>query len=288
MPGLRGAAVKPPRFDYAAVRTVEEAVAALSDPGAVVLAGGQSLLLELVYRERRPRMLVDVNGVRELDAVGADNGALRIGALVRHRALESSDGSPTRRLLARAAPYVAHPPIRSRGTFGGSVAWGHRAAEWNAVCAALGAVVHVRSAHGTRAVPAAEWYVADRRTARQPGELVTAVSLPQPPSRSGVGFAEHRRTHGTFADAAVAAVVVVEGDAIVFARGGVAGPAPVPQRLPAVEDALLASGRSAAVSAAGAAARDPLWPEHLGAVAAELVRRSVSQALDDGAEAARP
>ena len=206
---------------------------------------------------------------------------LSIGALVRHRDLEVGDGSPIRALMARAAPYVAHPPIRSRGTFCGSVAWGHRNAEWNAVCAALDATVHLRSLHGGRDVPIAEWFLADRVTARGPGELVTSVSLPLPPAGSVVSFAEHRRTHGTFGDVAVAVVIGLSGDDVVYARAGVVGPTSTARRLPAVEDALLASQRSTAADAAQAAAHDPAWPGHLGAVAAELVRRSVTEACTE-------
>ncbi len=269
--------MKPPALDYVAPTSLDEALEALAAPGAVVLAGGQSLLLELNFREQRPRVLVDLNAVPGLDALDEGEDGLTIGALVRHAALEQPGTTPHRRLLASIAPYVAHPPIRARGTFCGSVAWAHPAAEWNAVCLALDAEVHVRSGRGPRVVAAADWYAGDRQTVRAPDELVTAVRLPALAPSTGLGFGEHRRTHASFADVAVvAAVTAVEGS-VVDARFAVVGVADRPVRLGSLESGLVGVSVADAAGRVRAAADLP-GTDHQQAVTAELAARAVEQA----------
>src|SRR3990172_9050243 len=125
--------MKPARFEYVAVGSVEEAVEALGAWGgeAKVLAGGQSLVPLMNLRLARPRVLGDINGVRGLEYVRAEDGVLRIGALARHRAVEESVVVGQRWPILRAgAKQVGHLAIRNRGTFGGSVAHADPAAEW--------------------------------------------------------------------------------------------------------------------------------------------------------------
>lgn len=274
--------MKPPPFDYAAPESLAEAVDALSQPGAVVLAGGQSLVLELVYRQRRPRLLVDINGLTELDELLETADGLSIGALVRHRRLEREPGeSPARRLFRQIAPYVGHPPIRRRGTFCGSVAWAHPAAEWNALAVACEAEMQLRSASGSRAVPSSDFFLGDRLTARRPDELLTAVQLRPVPPGTGVGFGEHRRTHAGFADVAVVALVTVADGLVQRARIAVAGVADRPLRLTEVEEAMegVPAGSAAGWTRQAVAAADGLGHDHQRAVAAELAGRSVAQAV---------
>jgi carbon-monoxide dehydrogenase medium subunit len=278
--------VKPAPFAYAAPTTVAEAVDALAEDGAVVLAGGQSLVLELVYRDQRPRALVDVNRVAGLAHQREDDAGLLLGALVRHAELAGGGADPVRRLLAAVVPYVAHPPIRARGTFCGSIAWAHPAAEWNAVALALDAEVRVRSAGGHRAVAASDWFVGDRRTARRPDELVEEVLLPRLPPGTVVGFAEHRRTHASFAEVAVVAVALVRDGLVQHVRLAAAGLADRPLRLSEVEEALAGVevgevARRARAEVAGRLGRDT----HQAALAAELAGRALDRALD-GAVAA--
>lgn len=274
--------MKPPPFGYVAADTVDGALTALSEPDAVVLAGGQSLLLELAYRDVRPRLVVDINRIAGLSDVRLDGNSLRIGALVRHRQLEQPrrHSDPVLRLLAMAAPMVAHPPIRTRGTFCGSVAWGHPAAEWNAVLTGLGGTVHLASTAGARDVPAAEFYLGDRRTGRRPDELITAVSLPRWPPGSGVGFAEHRRTHASFAVVAAAVTLTAESGRLTGAAVGLAGVADTPVAGSSYEAALagVQIGRAVDVVAAVEAGTGDAYRD---AVTTELVRRAVATAIDD-------
>ena len=125
--------MKPAAFDYLAVHTPQEAVSALAEnpEETRILAGGQSLVLDMNYRRERPARLVDINGVAELDRLEVSDKTLRVGALVRHRSFEEPVVTgPLGRLLSRVSHYVAHPPIRTRGTMIGSLAYAHPAAEW--------------------------------------------------------------------------------------------------------------------------------------------------------------
>jgi aerobic carbon-monoxide dehydrogenase medium subunit len=236
--------MKPASFEYLAPPSVAEAVAALAEhgPAAAVLAGGQSLLIDLRYRGSRPALLVDINRVEALSRLSVGAESVHIGALVRHSELERARfADPLADLLRRVAPYVAHPPIRARGTFAGSLAWAHPAAEWGALAVALDAQVELSGPAGSRLVPAHQWFRGPFRTDRRPDELVTGVRLPRLPG-AAVGFAEHRRTHGSFALAAavVAVAVSVEGTGrrVASARIGLANAAGVPVRASAAEEVL--------------------------------------------------
>jgi carbon-monoxide dehydrogenase medium subunit len=184
-----------------------------------------------------------------------------------------------RRLLARIAPYVAHPPIRNRGTLCGSVAWGHPAAEWNAAALALEAELTLSSASGTRTVAAADWFLGRCRTAARPGEVIIEVRLPPAPDATITGFAEHRRTHASFAEVAAVAVLQLSGDIVESARVALAGVADVPLRAVEAEAALTGSPIADAPRRAAAALQRPALPDHHHAVAAELVRRAVAEAV---------
>src|SRR5512142_2896620 len=116
--------LKPPPFDYDAPDTVDEAPDRLAEYGddAKVLAGGQSLIPLMALRLARPARLVDVGGISALQGVRSD-GALTIGAGVRQRAAErSAEIARACPPLVQALPLIAHVPIQTRGTIGGSLA----------------------------------------------------------------------------------------------------------------------------------------------------------------------
>jgi len=235
--------VKPAPFDYVVPRTVREAVDALGDTGrkAQVLAGGQSLILEMHLQRIRPELVVDINRIPELGHLSVVDSTLRVGALVRHAVFESPGAvpEPLGALLAHAVVNIAHPPIRSRGTMAGSFAWAHPASEWCAIGVALDAVVELRGPDGTREVAAADYFQGPYRTARRPQELITAVRLPLLGEDTGVSFIEHRRTHFTFAQVAVAAALTVRDGVIDEARIGLVNSADRPVRARAAEEALI-------------------------------------------------
>jgi aerobic carbon-monoxide dehydrogenase medium subunit len=287
--------VKPASFDYRAALSAAEATSALAEAGsaAAVLAGGQSLMIDLRYRRQRPRLIVDINRASELSRLSVVDGQVEIGALVRHRQLENASlGDPLERLLRLAARYVAHPPIRGRGTFAGSIAWAHPAAEWCALAVAVDAEMLLASVPGIRAVPAAEWFAGRHRTTRRADELLTAVRMPLLGAGAGVGFAEHRRTHGSFALAAALAAVRVTDGRVSWARIGLAGAADVPLRAHAAEavlagqaasEGLVAEAAEAAASDAQPVPEPGCSPAYRRQALRVMVQRSLRQALSGGA-----
>jgi aerobic carbon-monoxide dehydrogenase medium subunit len=234
--------MKPAAFDYTAPRTVQEALDALADTGrdVRVLAGGQSLLLEMHLQRIRPDLVVDINRVTELDSLSVNDGTVEVSALVRHRRFETPQAvpGPLGTLFSLAVVNIAHPPIRARGTMVGSLAWAHPASEWCAIATALDAAIRLRGPDGAREVAAHDWFQGPLKTARRPGELITSVRFPLLGEDTGVGFIEHRRTHFCFAQVAVAAALTVRGRVIKEARIGLVNCADRPVRAHAAEQAL--------------------------------------------------
>src|SRR5580700_2971529 len=189
--------MKPAPFQYHAPKTVDEAVALLAEVAPVdgrVLAGGQSLVPTMAFRLARPAHLVDINGIAELDRITVADGKLSIGACVRHAAFYRpvTDG-PLGLLLAAVVRHIAHHPIRTRGTFCGSLANADPASEWCTVAAALDAEMVARSAHGTRVIAAKDFFAGVMTTALAEDELLTEVRLPLLPAGTCVGFQEFSR-----------------------------------------------------------------------------------------------
>ena len=225
--------MKPPRFEYLAPTSVDEALALLAEHGenAKILAGGQSLVPLLNFRLVRPAYLVDLNEVPGLAGIRQENGHVTIGAMTRQRALEDStmirDRCP---LLADAMPQIGHVQIRNRGTIGGSLAHADPAAELPTVVAALGGELVVRSARGQRVLSPEKFFVAYLTTAVEPTELLVEIRLPVVPPRTGTAFMEVSRRHGDFALVGVAASVTLDDAGVctgcAIALTGV-GPTPI-------------------------------------------------------------
>jgi carbon-monoxide dehydrogenase medium subunit len=178
----------------------------------------------LNLRVIRPSVLVDLNGVAGLSEIGEGEQGIRIGATVRQRTLELDPGVRERLpLLVEALGLVAHIPIRTRGTIGGSLVHADPAAELPAVSIVLDATMHVRGPGGTRTIPASEFYVGPFTTGVSPSELLVAVELPPQPSGAGWAFLEIARLHGAFAVVGVAALVHAEDGVLGDARIALCG-----------------------------------------------------------------
>ena len=236
--------MKPAPFEYFQPATVGEAVALLgSTDDAKVLAGGQSLVPAMNFRLARPAALVDINRLEGLDEIGASTDWLTIGALVRHRAFERPVVTgPLGSLLATAAQFVGHLPIRVRGTFAGSLAHADPASEWCLIALTLDAKIVASSPTGERTIEASEFFQTVFTTDLRPDELVTSVRLPVLDSSFRTGFSEFSRRAGDFALVMAAAVVKVKDGTITEARLGIGGVADRPLRLTHSESALVGKG----------------------------------------------
>ncbi len=254
--------MKPPRFEYHAPRTVEEALGLLGRyrGDAKVLAGGQSLVPLLNFRLVRPAALVDLNRIPALAGIEERDGTLAFGAMTRQRAIERSPAVARRLpLLHEATRWVGHLPIRSRGTIGGSIAHADPSAEYPTVLAALGGEVVARSPRGERVVTAAALFETYLTTSLAPDEILVEVRIPAPPARAGSAFEEFARRHGDFAIVGIAAVVARDGGAL-RVRLAAGGAAPTPLRLRAAEE-IVEAGGAAAIPAAAERARELVQPD---------------------------
>ncbi len=257
--------MKPPRFDYHAPSSVDEALALLARYGgeAKVLAGGQSLVPLLNFRLARPAALVDLNRVSGLAYIREAEGQVRLGAMTRQRAIEFSPVVAGRvPLLGEATRLVGHLPIRTRGTIGGSIAHADPSAEYPAVLTALDGEVVARSPRGERLLRAGELFRSYLTTSLAPDEILTEVRLPAAPAGAGWAFEELSRRHGDFAIVGIAALVVRDGPRCAMARLAAAGAGAVPVRLRAAEEILEREGLGdAAIDAAAARAADLVSPD---------------------------
>jgi CO/xanthine dehydrogenase FAD-binding subunit len=291
--------VKPAPFRYARPRSLAQALELLSaaDHDVKILAGGQSLVPMLNLRLVRPAVLVDLNGVPELDGIAPrPAGGLSIGALVRHAQLATAPLVRERApLLAEAARHVGHAAIRHRGTLGGSLAHADPAAELPAALLALGADFVLRGPGVTRTVPASQFFRGLLTTALAPDEILTEVQVPlQGP---GWGFAEIARRSGDFALAGVVAVLDRRrgpGQPCDSARLVGFGLGDRPTRFAEAEAIVTRlSGAAAVTGAAEAVACDPPTDVHASAayrrhLAVVLAEDAIRQALTrlDGARGA--
>jgi carbon-monoxide dehydrogenase medium subunit len=290
--------MKPAPFEYQAPASLEAALDLLARHGgeAKLLAGGQSLIPVMNFRLAEPALLVDINKLAKLDFIRRDaDGTLRIGAMTRQRRLERDPlVAAAAPLLREAVPFIAHPQIRNRGTFGGSLAHADPAAELPAIAVALGARCRLRRAGGDRWVAAGDFFAGLFATALEPDEILVEAAIPPLPARTGWAFLEVARRHGDYAQVGVAALVTLEesgrcrearlvylsvGDGPVVAR--------VAARLLAGEEL----SPAAIAAAAEAAARDDMDP--LGDIHAtpefkrHLARVLTRRALDRAVERAR-
>ena len=249
--------MKPPRFEYVAPTTLDEALALAAEHGdrAKVLAGGQSLIPLLNFRLAHPEVLIDINRVAELAYVRPNGGGLAIGALTRQHAVERSETVRARvPLLAEATRFIGHLPIRHRGTVGGSLAHADPASELPAVMVALEAQLTLAGQKTRRTVAADRFFVGPLATALEPGELLVDIHVPEQPAHTGSAFVEMARRAGDFAMVGVAAAITLDQSGrCQRARIALCGAGPTPVRARSAEDALLGEKPTAAALDAAAA-----------------------------------
>ena len=282
--------MKPPPFEYVAPADFAGALDAASKYGgeAKLLAGGQSLIPAMNFRVAQPAVLIDLNRIPDLDYVRrVPSGGLSVGAMTRHRRLESDPQvKQILPLLAEAVPFIAHPQIRTRGTLGGSLAHADPAAELPVIALALQARMRCASSQGERWIEAADFFQGMFTTALAPDEILAEVVFPAPSDHQGYAFEEFARRKGDYALMGVACLIGLDAAGrcdqarLVFLN---AGDGPVPagdaaallQGSPVTED----SARAAAVHASekeieplGNLHATPAFQRHLARI---LARRAI-------------
>jgi aerobic carbon-monoxide dehydrogenase medium subunit len=275
--------VKPAPFAYKKARSLDEAVALLSEKDARLLAGGQSLIATLNMRLSAPSLLIDINGLGELDSIAVKGGAVEIGALTRHAQAERSDVIAKQApLIARAIPHIGHPAIRNRGTLGGSIAFADPAAELPACLLALDGEIEATGPKGKRGIKAPDFFKGLFETALGPQEVLTAIRVPAADKAARVGFAELARRHGDYAIVGLAASARANGKGLADVRLAYFGVGNTPVRTKKAELALASGNIDDAVDALDLDPHDDVQAtakvkKHLAGV---LLRRVAKQLLE--------
>lgn len=231
----------PGPFDYHAPRSVDEAIALLGqNPGAKLLAGGQSLIPAMRFRLALPEVLVDINRIAELDYLQERDGHLAIGALTRETALEDSELVRERYpLLFDTAKVVADPLVRQRATVGGNLAHADPANDHPATMLAYGAEVVARGPGGERSIGVDQFFTGLFENALGMGEILTEIRIPAPAPRSAGAYVKLERKVGDYAVSAVAVQLSCSGDVCERIRIGLTNVNPTPMRALEAEDRLL-------------------------------------------------
>lgn len=238
--------VRPAPFEYIAPRSAEEAVEKLAARAgdARLLAGGQSLIPLMNLRMARPAALIDLGRCPELAYARREGDWIAVGPMTRQAEAERSAVVRAHcALLAKALPLIGPPPVRNRGTVGGTLAHADRVAELSAVALALGAEIVAQSPRGRRAIAAREFFVADLTTALAPDEMLREVRFPVDRAGSVAGFSEATIRHHDLMLLGVAAHVELANGRCVAVRLAVAGGHSVPQRLARIEAELVRAGK---------------------------------------------
>lgn len=284
--------MKPSKFRYHAPTTVADAVGLLAQHAdeAKVLAGGQSLVPIMSLRLASFGHLVDLNRVGGLDTIERTNGHVRIGAMVRQATAEHdttvASGAP---LVAKALPLIGHFQIRNRGTVGGSIAHADPASELPAVALALEATLEAAGPGGHREIAADGFFEQPWQTGLAEDEILTGVRFPVWDGRSGFAIEEVARRHGDFALCGAVCGITLDGDTVTRAAIALFGVGGTPMRATAAEQALVAAGATADLTAIGEEAAAPLDPsddihasgEYRRRVAAVVVRRALARAIEE-------
>jgi aerobic carbon-monoxide dehydrogenase medium subunit len=235
--------MKPAPFRYHAPKTLTEAVEILGEVAAEdgrVLAGGQSLVPIMAFRLARPAHLVDINGVAGLDRLVVEGEQLCIGACVRHAAFHKTVvQGPLGRLLVQVVRHIAHYPIRTRGTFCGSLAHADPAAEWCLLVTVLGGEMIAQNTSRIRTIGAGDFFRGIMTTALEEDELLTEVRLRVPAADTRFGFYEFNRRAGDFALAMALASYRLHDGLISEARVALGAVEEQPRRIEEAEGALV-------------------------------------------------
>lgn len=291
--------MKPAAFEYHRPESVSEATDLLAEhDGAELMAGNQSLGILMANRLATPDHLVDLNAVDELSYIDVTDEAVEIGALARHRDIETSASlAEALPMFPDAASQIAGPSVRNMGTLGGSIGEADPAGNYPAVVTALDGELTLVSPDGERTVPASEYFIAYMFTELEEEEVIAKVTIPREPfpvERTGMAFLEQKPAAQTWPTISVGAAIRVddperEEPVVEDARVTLANVAGVPLRAESAEAKVEGEPLSeGALEAAGEAASEASNPEgemhadeqYKRELAAEYTRRSFETAYD--------
>jgi len=217
----------PSRFRYEAPRSLAEAIGLLAGGGgeAKVLAGGQSLVPLMKLRFATPALLVDINNIGGLDYHREDpDGTLHIGALCRHADLERSALLPGKQpTMAAAAPLIADPIVRNRGTLVGSLCHADPQGDWASVVLALGGSIIAQGPNGRRSIPLADFVTGPFENTLAPDEIAVEAVIPAHKGTPAGGYLKLERRVGDFATVGVAVAIETSGGTVTRAGIGLTG-----------------------------------------------------------------
>ncbi len=202
----------PASFDYQKVKTIDEAIAALSGGDGKLLAGGHSLIPAMKLRMSRPSKLVDITGLLALKGINAEDGEIVIGAAVTHADIANDKLIKSRLpFFAEAASHIGDLQVRNHGTIGGSLAHADPAADWPALVLAADAAIKVQGNNGMRRIKASEFFQGLFTTALQPDEIITAIRIPAPAEGTKMTYQKFEQPASRFAIVGCAVIRLADG-----------------------------------------------------------------------------
>lgn len=232
----------PASFEYLAPSQVNEAIALLERYGedAKLLAGGQSLVPMMKLRVARPKYLIDLNRISNLNTIREERGQIYVGAMTRHVQIEES---PLIReklpMLCEAARQIADTQVRNRGTLGGSLAEADPSGDWGPVALALKAEMKCVGPRGERRIAANDFFTFAYTSALESHEILTEVIFPVPGAESRGVYLKLEPVAGAFAIVSAAVQIGLDQNGICQIIGiGVTGRGAVPQQAVTIENLL--------------------------------------------------
>ena len=202
----------PVAFDYQKVKTVDEAIAVLSNGNSKILAGGHSLLPAMKLRLSRPSKLIDINGIPALKGIKEEDGEIVIGAASTHADIVNDKLIKSKlTFFAEGASMIGDVQVRNHGTIGGSLAHSDPAGDWPALVLAADAAIEVQGKIGKRRIKAMEFFTGLFSTALQENEIITAIRVPIPPEGTKATYQKFAQPASRFAIVGCAVVRFPDG-----------------------------------------------------------------------------
>ncbi len=205
--------MKPATFEYLLPGSVEETVGLLEqhEDDAKIIAGGQSLIPLMNFRLARPKILVDINGIKSLSGIKEEEGKLVIGALTRENEAKDSvlvqEHCP---IFSQAISKIGHAAIRNRGTIGGSLVHCDPSAELPTVSRVLNAEMRIVGSDGEKLIEAEDFFITYLTSVLEPSEILLDIRIPKLNKDCGWSFVELSRRSGDFAIVAVAVILIMD------------------------------------------------------------------------------